>query len=145
MSVCPLATVCSLAPATTVIGAIFGALSGFYAGRWADEVILWLMGVLDAIPFYLFVAAVAFAMQGHPYGMHVALVATLWTTTGRVVRGEVIKIRNLEFVGMLGFVGNLRLVLGLLDCLNCWDLLGFSKFQNCHIPKHPTLPNPKPK
>jgi ABC-type dipeptide/oligopeptide/nickel transport system permease subunit len=83
---------------TTVLGGLLGALSGYYAGSLIDEFVLWIKGVLDAIPFYLFVAAVAFAMQGHPMGMHVALVATLWTTTSRIVRGEVMKLRNLEFV-----------------------------------------------
>lgn len=90
---------------TTIVGAAFGAIAGYYAGSWADEVILWFMGVLDTIPFYLFVAAVAFAMQGHPYGMHVALVATLWTSTGRILRGEVIKLRSLEFVEAARAVG----------------------------------------
>ncbi len=90
---------------TTLIGGVLGALAGFYAGSWIDELILWLKGVLDAIPFYLFVAAVAFAMQGHPLGMHVALIATLWTTTGRVVRGEVIKLKSLEFVEAARAVG----------------------------------------
>lgn len=94
-----------VAVATTVLGAVFGAISGFFAGRWVDELILWLMGVLDAIPFYLFVAAVAFAMQGNAYGMHLALVSTLWTTTGRVVRGEVIKLRSLEFVEAARAIG----------------------------------------
>lgn len=94
-----------VALASTVIGAIFGAVSGFFAGRWIDELILWMMGVLDAIPFYLFVAAVAFAMQGNAYGMHVALVVTFWTTTGRIIRGEVIKIRNLEFVEAARAIG----------------------------------------
>lgn len=94
-----------VALASTVIGAIFGAVSGFFAGRWIDELILWMMGVLDAIPFYLFVAAVAFAMQGSAYGMHVALVVTLWTTTGRIIRGEVIKIRSLEFVEAARAIG----------------------------------------
>jgi ABC-type dipeptide/oligopeptide/nickel transport system permease subunit len=94
-----------VALASTVIGAIFGAISGFFTGRWIDELILWVMGVLDAIPFYLFVAAVAFAMQGSAYGMHVALIVTLWTTTGRIIRGEVIKIRNLEFVEAARAIG----------------------------------------
>ncbi len=83
---------------TTILGGVLGALSGYYVGSWIDEFVLWIKGVLDAIPFYLFVAAVAFAMQGHALGMHVALVATLWTTTSRIVRGEVMKLRNLEFV-----------------------------------------------
>ena len=90
---------------TTVIGGVLGALAGYFAGSWIDEVILWFKGVLDAIPFYLFVAAVAFAMQGHPLGMHVALIATLWTTTGRIVRGEVIKLKELEFVEAARAVG----------------------------------------
>jgi ABC-type dipeptide/oligopeptide/nickel transport system permease subunit len=96
---------------TTVIGGVLGALAGYYAGSWVDEAVLWLKGVLDAMPFYLFVAAVAFAMQGHPLGMHVALVATLWTTTSRVVRGEVIKLKSLEFVEAARAVGVPHLVI----------------------------------
>jgi len=94
-----------VAVVTTAIGGALGAISGYFAGTWIDEVVLWMMGVLDALPFYLFVAAVAFAMQGHPLGMHVALIATLWTTTGRIVRGEVIKLRSLEFVEAARTIG----------------------------------------
>jgi len=83
---------------STVLGAIMGAISGFFAGRWPDEIILWLKGVLDSIPFYLFVAAVAFALQGYAFSMHVAMVATFWTTTARLVRAEVIRLKGFEFV-----------------------------------------------
>lgn len=83
---------------STILGALLGALAGFFSGTWIDAIILWLKGVLDSIPFYLFVAAVAFALQGNPWAMHVAMVSTFWTTTGRLVRGEVIKLRNFEFV-----------------------------------------------
>lgn len=83
---------------STVVGALFGALAGYYNNTWIDEVILWLKGVLDSIPFYLFVAAIAFALQGYAYSMHIAMIATFWTTTGRLVRGEVIKLKNFEFV-----------------------------------------------
>ena len=79
---------------STLLGAVLGALAGFFSGTWIDEIILWLKGVLDSIPFYLFVAAIAFALQGSPYGMHVAMIATFWTTTGRLVRGEVIKLQR---------------------------------------------------
>lgn len=83
---------------STLLGASLGALSGWYSQKWADETIVWLMGVLDSIPFYLFVAAVAFALQGKPWAMHVAMIATFWTTTGRLVRGEVMRIKSREFV-----------------------------------------------
>ncbi|MBT8137558.1 MAG: ABC transporter permease [Gammaproteobacteria bacterium] len=83
---------------STIVGAILGALAGYFSGTWIDGVILWLKGVLDSIPFYLFVAALAFALKGYAYAMHVAMIATFWTTTGRLVRGEVIKLRGFEFV-----------------------------------------------
>ena len=90
---------------STIIGALLGALAGFFSGTWIDSTILWLKGVLDSIPFYLFVAAVAFALQGNPWAMHVAMVSTFWTTTGRLVRGEVIKLRNFEFVEAARAIG----------------------------------------
>lgn len=87
-----------VALATTLLGAVLGAVSGYFSNTWIDEIILWVKGTLDAIPFYLFVAAVAFALKGYPYAMHIAMTVTFWTVTGRLVRGEVIKLRNLEFV-----------------------------------------------
>ena len=83
---------------STLLGALLGALSGWYSQSWLDDSILWLKGVLDSIPFYLFVAAVAFALQGRPWAMHLAMIATFWTTTGRLVRGEVMRLKSREFV-----------------------------------------------
>ena len=83
---------------STAIGGILGAIAGFFNRTIIDEIIMWIYGCVDAIPFYLFVAAVAFAMKGHPYAMHIAMIATFWSSTCRIVRGEVIKIRGLEYV-----------------------------------------------
>ncbi len=87
---------------STLLGALLGALAGWYNGKprktWIDGGVLWLTGVLDSIPFYLFVAAVAYALQGWPWAMHVAMVATFWTATARLVRAEVMRIRSREFV-----------------------------------------------
>ncbi|MEO1576370.1 MAG: ABC transporter permease, partial [Pseudomonadota bacterium] len=94
-----------VAVASTLLGAVLGGLAGFFPGSWLDEIVLWCKGVLDSIPFYLFVAAVAYAMQGSAYGMHVAMIATFWTTTGRLVRGEVIKLRQFEFVDAARAIG----------------------------------------
>ena len=83
---------------STALGAALGSLAGWYSHGWIDASVLWLKGVLDSIPFYLFVAAVAFALQGQPWAMHVAMIATFWTATGRLVRAEVMKLRTREFV-----------------------------------------------
>lgn len=94
-----------VAAAATALGALLGALSGWYSKTWVDGSVLWLKGVLDSIPFYLFVAAVAFALQGKPWAMHVAMVATFWTTTGRLVRAEVMKLKSRDFVTSARAIG----------------------------------------
>lgn len=90
---------------STVFGTLMGALAGWYNHSWLDEVILWLKGVLDSIPFYLFAAAVAFALHGHPWAMHLAMIITFWTTTARIVRGEVIRIRQREYIEAAQAIG----------------------------------------
>ena len=83
---------------STVLGAVLGSVAGWYSGGWIDDGILWVKGVLDSIPFYLFVAALAFALRGNPWAMHLAMIATFWTTTGRLVRSEVMRLKKREFV-----------------------------------------------
>lgn len=89
----------------TGLGALLGALAGYYNARWPDRIAMWLMGVIDAIPFYLLVAAVAYAMRGNPFAMHIAMVACFWTTTGRLIRAEVIKLKQLSFVEAARVIG----------------------------------------
>ena len=92
----------------TAIGGILGAIAGYFHRTIIDEVIMWLYGCIDAIPFYLFVAAVAFSLKEtalQPWGMHIAMIATFWSSTCRIVRGEVIKIRGLEYIQAAKAVG----------------------------------------
>lgn len=93
-------TLCS-----TILGTTMGALAGWYSNSWVDEIILWLKGVLDSIPFYLFAAAVAFALQGHQGAMHLAMILTFWTTTARIIRGEVMRIKQREFIDAARAIG----------------------------------------
>lgn len=88
----------TVALAAVMLGAALGSFSGYFAHTPADSVVLWIKGVLDSIPFYLFVAALAFALDGHPLAMHAAMIASFWTTTARLVRGETIRMKNLAFV-----------------------------------------------
>jgi len=87
-----------VALAATAIGTLTGALAGWYADSWADDAVVFVTGVLDSIPFYLFVAAVAFALKGNPWSMHIAMVATFWTTTSRLIRAEVMRLKQRDFV-----------------------------------------------
>jgi len=90
---------------STMLGALFGAVSGYFSGTWVDSLVVWLMGVLDSIPFYLLVAAIAFSLGENPYAMHIAMIATFWIGTSRLVRGEVIKLKSFEFVEAAQAIG----------------------------------------
>jgi peptide/nickel transport system permease protein len=83
---------------STVIGAVLGATAGYFGNTWVDELLLWLIGTLEAIPFYLFVAALAFALSGQAWAMHLAMIATFWTPTARVARAETQRIATLSFI-----------------------------------------------
>ena len=95
-----LVTICS-----TLLGTVLGGLAGWYSHSWLDEVILWFKGVLDSIPFYLFAAAIAFALRGSPWAMHLAMIITFWTTTARIIRGEVMRIKQREFIEAAHAIG----------------------------------------
>jgi ABC-type dipeptide/oligopeptide/nickel transport system permease subunit len=95
----------------TALGALFGAIAGFFSATWIDEIVIWLMGVLDSVPFILLVAAIAYSLQGSPWAMHIAMVATFWIGTARLVRGEVIKLKSLEFVEAAHAIGLPRLTI----------------------------------
>ncbi len=90
---------------STLLGTVLGALAGWFRSSWLDELILWVKGVLDSIPFYLFAAAIAFALQGNRWAMHLAMVITFWTTTARIIRGEVIRLKQREFVEAARAIG----------------------------------------
>lgn len=83
---------------TTALGGLLGVVAGYLSQTWIDELILWLKGTIDAIPFYLFVIAVAFALHSHPLAMHLAMIVTFWTTTARLVRAETIRISKSGFI-----------------------------------------------
>ncbi|MCF6226742.1 MAG: ABC transporter permease [Xanthomonadales bacterium] len=80
------------------LGVSLGLLSGWYAGRWPDTIILWLTGLMEAIPFYLFVAAFAYALRQFSWSMELAMVITFWTTMARLIRAEVIRLKQRDFI-----------------------------------------------
>lgn len=82
----------------TLCGGLLGVVAGYRPHSWTDRVIGWLMAVIDAVPFYLLVAAIAYAAKNQPWAMHLALVLAFWTATARLLRAETMKIRQLNYV-----------------------------------------------
>jgi ABC-type dipeptide/oligopeptide/nickel transport system permease subunit len=82
----------------TVLGALFGALAGYY-GRWMDDFFNWLYSVFTSIPYLLLVLTVA-AVLGQKGILTVILILgfTGWTGIFRLVRAEYLKHRVREYV-----------------------------------------------
>jgi oligopeptide transport system permease protein len=85
-----------------VIGVAFGATAGYLGGN-VDEVMMRIVDVLDAIPYMMIVIVLlAFFGGQSPLGqlflLFIALGAVSWLTMARITRGQVISLKNQEFV-----------------------------------------------
>jgi len=80
-----------------VIGILIGALGGFYRG-WPDRLVMWLINVVWSIPTLLLVIAITFALGKGFWQVFIAVVLTMWVEVARVVRGQIISIREKEYV-----------------------------------------------
>lgn len=80
------------------LGLLVGALAGYFHGRWLDEVLLWLTGCFESIPYYLMMGAVLFASGGISGALQLAMVLSFWPAVARVVRIRVLVLRSEDFL-----------------------------------------------
>jgi ABC-type dipeptide/oligopeptide/nickel transport system permease subunit len=94
-----------------VIGIPLGALAGYFRAeapsftlfgrrfRWpVDDVIMWLVNVIWSIPTLLLVIAITLALGKGFVQVFIAVGLTMWVEVARIVRGEVIRTREMEYV-----------------------------------------------
>jgi len=80
-----------------LVGTTLGLLAGYFGG-WVDDVITGLTTVLQAFPGLLFAIAVMSVLGPGLYNVFLALGLVGWPTVSRLVRGEVLALREREFV-----------------------------------------------
>jgi len=89
---------------SVVIGIILGALAGYFSG-YVDDFISWLINVILAFPFLLFVLAlVAYLPRGLTI-LYFAIGIVNWAPIARVVRGQVLSVRSQDYVEAARAVG----------------------------------------
>jgi peptide/nickel transport system permease protein len=96
-----------------LFGSLAGAVAG-YSGGWIDAVIMRTVDVITAVPFLvLIIAIVAFLGPGE-VNILLAFAGVGWVTYSRLVRGEVLRERSLEYVAAARALGfrRWRIVLG---------------------------------
>jgi len=80
-----------------VFGILLGSLAGFFRG-WVDDVIIWFINVIWSIPTLLLVIAITFALGKGFWQVFIAVGLTMWVEVARIVRGQIISLREKEFV-----------------------------------------------
>lgn len=79
------------------IGIFLGALAGYYRGK-TDAAIMWLINVTWSIPTLLLVFAITLALGKGFWQIFIAVGLTLWVSVARLVRGQVMAVKELEYV-----------------------------------------------
>jgi ABC-type dipeptide/oligopeptide/nickel transport system permease subunit len=79
------------------IGISLGALAGYYGGR-VDALIVWLYSVISSVPSILLIVGISYVLEKGITAICIALGAVSWVGLCRLIRGEVLKHRNREYV-----------------------------------------------
>lgn len=80
-----------------VIGVAYGGISGFYGGR-VDNVMQRIAEILVGIPNLVIILLMMLVLKPGIISIVIALSITGWIGMSRIVRGEVLKLKNQEFV-----------------------------------------------
>ena len=88
-----------------VVGITIGAIGGYFGGR-VDDLMLFLMTVVWSVPSIMLVIAISLALDSK--GVWVAFVAvglTMWVEVARVVRGQILSLKEKTYVEAANVLG----------------------------------------
>lgn len=80
-----------------LVGAAYGVVSGYFGG-WVDGVLMRIVDVLLAVPSLFLLLLIASMWRMGPLALAFVIAATAWVTLSRLVRGEVLALRQREYV-----------------------------------------------
>ena len=80
-----------------LVGVTLGSLAGFFGG-WIDSLVMWFMTVVWSIPGIMLVIAISLALGRGVFVAFIAIGLTTWVEIARVVRGQIMSIKQKQFV-----------------------------------------------
>lgn len=80
-----------------VIGLFMGSIAGYYGGK-IDTFIMWIINIAWSIPTLLLVIAITLALGKGFWQVFIAVGLTMWVEVARVVRGQVISVKEMQYV-----------------------------------------------
>ena len=80
-----------------VIGIFMGSLAGYFGGK-VDAIIMWIINVTWSIPTLLLVIAITLVLGKGFWQVFIAVGLTMWVEVARVVRGQIISVKEMQYV-----------------------------------------------
>lgn len=80
-----------------LIGIFFGSIAGYFGGK-VDAFIMWIINVTWSIPTLLLVIAITLALGKGFWQVFIAVGLTMWVEVARVVRGQIISAKEMQYV-----------------------------------------------
>jgi peptide/nickel transport system permease protein len=87
------------------LGAVLGAVSG-YRGGWLDQLLMRVIDTIQAFPSFILAMGIAAALGNSVTNIVIAIAITHVPIYGRLIRGEMLRIRELEYAEAARTVGN---------------------------------------
>jgi peptide/nickel transport system permease protein len=89
------------------LGAVLGAVAG-YRGGWIDQVLMRIIDTIQAFPSFILAMGIAAALGNSVTNIVIAIAITHVPIYGRLIRGEMLRIRETEYAEAARTVGNRR-------------------------------------
>ncbi len=89
---------------STLIGGLFGLAAGWY-GRWLDEIMMRVTDIFFAFPGLILAMAIAAALGPSLQNALIAITAVTWPVYARLVRGQILALKQREFVEAARVIG----------------------------------------
>jgi peptide/nickel transport system permease protein len=80
-----------------VLGTILGSLAGYFGG-WVDLIIMRLVDIVVAFPFFVLVIALVFVLGPGERSIYVAITLVGWVSYARIIRGEILIAKRQDYV-----------------------------------------------
>ena len=87
------------------LGAVLGAVSG-YRGGWLDQLLMRVIDTIQAFPSFILAMGIAAALGNSVTNIVIAIAITHVPIYGRLIRGEMLRIREMEYAEAARTVGN---------------------------------------
>jgi peptide/nickel transport system permease protein len=94
-----------------VLGTILGSVAGYFGG-WVDVIIMRLVDIVVAFPFFVLVIALVFVLGPGERSIYVAITLVGWVSYARIIRGEILVAKRQEYVlaAQSGGLSTLRII-----------------------------------